>query len=174
MAKAMLEPNACLQACGSPGGPGQGMVPPSIADALSPTAAQEASLCGEGGEAAAGADAAAGSLREEGADGAAAAHTPGAGAGLAADAAGEDGVVCAGPQHGAFGVAFKEGRLLAALPGATLLLGSGLWALHLSLSFGWDCGCPITGSVQGQVGWGFEPPDLVEGVPAHGRGVGLR
>jgi len=28
--------------------------------------------------------------------------------------------------------------------------------------------------VQGQVGWGFEQPDLVEGVPAHGRGVGTR
>ena len=27
------------------------------------------------------------------------------------------------------------------------------------------------GSVQGQVGWGFEQPDLVEDVPAHGRGV---
>ena len=28
------------------------------------------------------------------------------------------------------------------------------------------------GSVQGQVGWGFEQPGRVEGVPAHGRGVG--
>ena len=36
------------------------------------------------------------------------------------------------------------------------------------------CGCPIPGSVQGQVGWGFEQPGLVEGVPAHGRGVGTR
>ena len=34
------------------------------------------------------------------------------------------------------------------------------------------CGCPIPGSVQGQVGWGFEQAGLVEGVPAHGRGVG--
>ena len=34
------------------------------------------------------------------------------------------------------------------------------------------CGCPIPGSVQGQVGWGLEQPGLVEGVPAHGRGVG--
>jgi len=32
-----------------------------------------------------------------------------------------------------------------------------------------SCGCPITGSVQGQVWWGFEQPGLVEG----GRGVGL-
>ena len=31
------------------------------------------------------------------------------------------------------------------------------------------CGC---GSVQGQFGWGFKQPDLVEGAPAHGRGVG--
>ena len=35
-------------------------------------------------------------------------------------------------------------------------------------------GCPIPGSVQGQVGWGFEQPGLVEGVPAHGRGLGTR
>ncbi|GAB0188788.1 hypothetical protein GRJ2_001344100 [Grus japonensis] len=28
--------------------------------------------------------------------------------------------------------------------------------------------------VQGQVGWGFGQPGLVEGVPAHGRGVGTR
>ena len=36
-----------------------------------------------------------------------------------------------------------------------------------------SCGCPISGSVQGQVGWGFEQRGLVEVVPAHGRGVGL-
>jgi len=34
-------------------------------------------------------------------------------------------------------------------------------------------GRPITGSVQGQVGKGFEWPDLVKDVPAHGRWVGL-
>jgi len=34
--------------------------------------------------------------------------------------------------------------------------------------------CPLPGSVQGQVGRGFEPPGLVEGVPARGRGVGTR
>jgi len=33
---------------------------------------------------------------------------------------------------------------------------------------------PLPGSVQGQVGQGFEQPGLVEGVPAHGRGVGKR
>ena len=33
-----------------------------------------------------------------------------------------------------------------------------------------SCGCPLPGSVQGQAGWGFEQPGLVEGVPAHGRG----
>jgi len=37
-----------------------------------------------------------------------------------------------------------------------------------------NCGSPLPGSVQGQVGWDFEKPDLVEGVPAHGRGVGTR
>ena len=26
----------------------------------------------------------------------------------------------------------------------------------------------VTGSVQGQDGWGFEQPDLVKDVPAHG------
>ncbi|GAB0193696.1 hypothetical protein GRJ2_001834900 [Grus japonensis] len=35
------------------------------------------------------------------------------------------------------------------------------------------CGCPIPGSVQGQVGWGFGQPGLVAGVPAHGRGLEL-
>lgn len=95
----------------------------STADPLSPAAAQEAGLCGESGEAAAGADTAAGGLREEGADGAAAAHTPGAGTGFTADAAGEDGVVCMGPQHWAFGIAFKEEHSLAALSGVTLLFG---------------------------------------------------
>ena len=35
-----------------------------------------------------------------------------------------------------------------------------------------SCGCPLPGSVQGQVGRGFGQPGLVEGVPAHGRGVG--
>ena len=37
-----------------------------------------------------------------------------------------------------------------------------------------SCGCPLSGTVQGQVGWGFEQPGLVEGVPARGRGVGTR
>lgn len=32
---------------------------------------------------------------------------------------------------------------------------------------GWrNCGCPIMGSIQSQVGWSFERPGLVEGVPA--------
>jgi len=33
-----------------------------------------------------------------------------------------------------------------------------------------SCGCPLTGSVQGQVGQGFEQPDLVESILAHGSG----
>jgi len=33
-----------------------------------------------------------------------------------------------------------------------------------------SCGCPLPGSVQGQAGWGFEQPGLVDGVHAHGRG----
>lgn len=38
-----------------------------------------------------------------------------------------------------------------------------------------SCGCPIPGSVQGQVGWGgSEQSDLVEGTSAHGRGVRAR
>ena len=36
-----------------------------------------------------------------------------------------------------------------------------------------SCGCPISGSVQGQVVQGLEQPDLVEGVPARGRGLEL-
>jgi len=35
-------------------------------------------------------------------------------------------------------------------------------------------GCLLPGSVQGQIGQGFEQPGLVEGVFAHGRGVGTR
>jgi len=36
------------------------------------------------------------------------------------------------------------------------------------------CGCPIPASVQGQLGWGFEQPCLVEGAPAYGRSTGTR
>jgi len=35
------------------------------------------------------------------------------------------------------------------------------------------CGYPIAGSVQVQVGWAFEQPDLMKDVPAHDREVGL-
>lgn len=35
-----------------------------------------------------------------------------------------------------------------------------------------DCGCPVPGSVQGEVGWGFEQPDLAEGVPAYDWKIG--
>jgi len=37
-----------------------------------------------------------------------------------------------------------------------------------------SCGCPLLGRVPGQVGWGFEQLGLVEGVPAHDRGVGTK
>jgi len=37
-----------------------------------------------------------------------------------------------------------------------------------------SCGCPLPGSVHSQAGWGFEQPGVVEGVPAHGTGVGTR
>jgi len=37
-----------------------------------------------------------------------------------------------------------------------------------------SCGCALPGSVQGQVGWGFEKPHLVEGFPAHGSSVRTR
>jgi len=37
-----------------------------------------------------------------------------------------------------------------------------------------SCGCPLPGSVQGQVGWSSEHSGLVEDVPVHGRGVGTR
>jgi len=33
-----------------------------------------------------------------------------------------------------------------------------------------SCGCPLTGSVRGQVGRDFEQPGLAEVVPAHGGG----
>jgi len=34
-----------------------------------------------------------------------------------------------------------------------------------------NCGCFISGGVQGQVGWASVQPDLAVGNPAHGRGV---
>jgi len=33
-----------------------------------------------------------------------------------------------------------------------------------------SCGCPISGGVEGQAGWGPGQPDVVSGSPAHGRG----
>jgi len=33
---------------------------------------------------------------------------------------------------------------------------------------------PCPESAQNQAGWGFEQPNLVEGVPAHGRGIRIR
>ena len=36
-----------------------------------------------------------------------------------------------------------------------------------------SCVCLLPGSVQGQVGWGFEQLGLVRGFPAHDRGVEL-
>ena len=36
-----------------------------------------------------------------------------------------------------------------------------------------SCGCPIPGGVQDQVGRGPGKPDLVGGIPAHGRGLEL-
>jgi len=35
------------------------------------------------------------------------------------------------------------------------------------------CGCPISGGIQGQVGWDPGQPDLVAGNPDHGRGMEL-
>lgn len=33
-----------------------------------------------------------------------------------------------------------------------------------------SCGCPFSGTIQGQVGWDFEQPGLMGGVPAYGNG----
>lgn len=37
-----------------------------------------------------------------------------------------------------------------------------------------SCGCPITGSVPSQVGWGFREADLVKDVSGRVRGFRLR
>ena len=37
-----------------------------------------------------------------------------------------------------------------------------------------SCGCPLSGIVRSQDGWGFEQPDPVEDVPVHSRGGGIR
>jgi len=34
--------------------------------------------------------------------------------------------------------------------------------------------CPLSGSIQDQVEWGFEQPGLVEGIPVHGSRSGTR
>lgn len=36
------------------------------------------------------------------------------------------------------------------------------------------CGPPLSGCDQGQVGWGSEKSDLIEGDTAHSRGFGAR
>lgn len=36
-----------------------------------------------------------------------------------------------------------------------------------------SCGCTISGSVQGHVGWSLERPGIVKGVSAHGGGLKL-
>lgn len=33
-----------------------------------------------------------------------------------------------------------------------------------------SCGCPVSGTVEGQLRRGFEQPGLIGGIPAHGRG----
>ena len=35
------------------------------------------------------------------------------------------------------------------------------------------CGCPISGDIQDQVGWGPGQPELAGGSPAHSRGLEL-
>jgi len=53
-----------------------------------------------------------------------------------------------------------------------ILYHEGVEALEQVAQRSW--GCPLLGSVQGQVGQDFELPGLVEGAPAHGREVGTR
>ena len=36
-----------------------------------------------------------------------------------------------------------------------------------------SCGCPISGGIQGQVGWGPGQPELLGGSPANSRGLAL-
>lgn len=61
------------------------------------------------------------------------------------------------------------GAKLCAVPSWPCLLRM---LLH-TLVFNLDQECPIPGDVQGQLGQGFEQPDLVEDGPVHGMGVGL-
>ena len=58
--------------------------------------------------------------------------------------------------------------------GRALLLVFAIRGLAVSLCAGLKIGkLPLSGSVPGQAGWGLEQPGLVEGVPAHGRGLKL-
>jgi len=36
-----------------------------------------------------------------------------------------------------------------------------------------SCECPLSGSIQGQAGWGFEQPGLEGGVPVYSGGLEL-
>ena len=36
-----------------------------------------------------------------------------------------------------------------------------------------SCGCPITGGIEGQIGWDPGQPRLVAGSLTHGRGAGI-
>lgn len=49
-----------------------------------------------------------------------------------------------------------------------------LSAISVSQYIKFISGCPTPGAVPGQVGWGFEQPDQVEGVPALSNGAGTR
>lgn len=35
-----------------------------------------------------------------------------------------------------------------------------------------SCRCHLPGNIQGWIGWGFEQLGLLEGIPAHGKGLG--
>jgi len=68
------------------------------------------------------------------------------------------------------GFKLKEGRLRLDIRKKFFTVGG----MALAQVAQGSCGCPLPGSVQGQVGRGFKQPAPVEGVPAHGRGVGVR
>lgn len=60
------------------------------------------------------------------------------------------------------------------VPGCALIVGSVPVQLHKSSLIAQGGGkCCIPGNIQGQVGQASEQPNLVEGAPAHCRGIGL-